>query len=144
MLARAQCHLVRRAAATAERPGLTSRRLQPMVPRRSGHGPTAPRPHGGSRTGRSSSGVGQIATPVQDDEQFIDQIVGRRALNLVERTRRSPAGPERTTGAVLGVVPPPGVVPGVLPRGVVPPGVVPPGVVVPGVVTAGPLPTASA
>jgi hypothetical protein len=41
-----------------------------------------------------------MATPVQDDEQFIDQIVGRRALNLAGRTRRSPAGPERTTGPV--------------------------------------------
>ena len=33
-----------------------------------------------------------MATPVQDDEQFIDQIA--------ERTRRSPAGPQRTTGPV--------------------------------------------
>lgn len=92
-----------------------------------------------SRGRRSGARGGQIAIPVQDDEQFIGQMP-RRALKDADLTSRSPFGPVRSTGAVPvpggvggvvgvgtaggatgdGVGPPPGVVPapGSVPVGV--------------------------
>jgi hypothetical protein len=86
----------------------------------------------GKSDGAQQVRVGQIATPVHDDEQSSDQIE-RRPSNFAERTSRSPAGPDRTTGAVSGAGPPEDPSSGVDPPGEVPPGEVSPGAVPPGV-----------